>query len=171
MNVLEHASDAFRRVWHSVSSSSATKPTSSRWSGARPITVGPHRVVLVTPKAPITVAPPSRPVWDDRGWTVRAHRDGRVYEGRYHALVNGAMRTPELRGFAGFISEPSYPGAMTVYIADPPGELRAHPKGPCFQLTQPPWFRLHWVRPAGTVDDAILYVERILAEALQARPH
>lgn len=151
------ARDALRRAWNGVW-------VDERKSG--PMTVGPQSVVLVAPRRPLMVSPPPRPVWDDRGWTARVHGQGRIYEGQYRVLVNTTGKQ-EPRRFTGRIFEPPSSEVMVAYIADPPAELRRHPKGACFQLVQTPWFRLHWVRPAATVDDAILYIEGILAEALQ----
>jgi hypothetical protein len=107
------------------------------------------------------VRPVARGVWDEKGW-VRERRNGAlVYQGTFH--VTG-RRSRLQRRFAGQISLAD--GKVAVYIADPPSEIKNHPKGPCFTRLSGNWFQLHWHRPARNVDEAILYVEKVLAEAL-----
>lgn len=107
------------------------------------------------------VAPPSRAAWDEHGWQALQSEDGTVYRGDYAV----AARDGAIRRFPGRIVQRR--GAVTAYIADPPAAIKHHPKGPCFQLTQPPWFKVHWQRPATNVDDALLYVQKLLHEVLK----
>ncbi len=75
-------------------------------------------------------------------------------------------RSREQLRFEGRILEAAH--RVTPYIANPPVEIKRHPKGPCFRVSQAPWFQIHWRRAAANVDDALLYVERILDEAINA---
>jgi hypothetical protein len=129
--------------------------------------VGPGRVdnqgrfgiPTIGPEPDLVIEPAPRAVWDDLGWERRLHGDQTVYEGHY------AVKAPGGRiWFPGRIVERR--GKVSAYIADPPPAIKRHPKGPCFQLTEPPWFKVHWHRPAKDPDDAILYVQRILHEVL-----
>ncbi len=124
-------------------------------AGAIPQVIGPNR--------PLTIGPLPRDAWEEQGW-VRHRDDGDwVYRGYYRVRD----RRGRLRRFPGRVIVG--PDGVRPYIADPPAELRAHPKGPCFMLVHAPWFQVHWHRPAGNADEAILYIEKILAEALNGR--
>ena len=57
---------------------------------------------------------------------------------------------------------------LSVPIADPPAEVKKHRHGACLQLVEAPWFLLHWNRPPHTLDDGLLYMERMLDESLNA---
>lgn len=120
-----------------------------------PLVIGPDR--------PVTIGPTPRGVWEEQGWT-RYRNDGTwVYEGYYRVRDRHGRQ----RRFPGRVIV--RPGEVRPYIADPPAELRTHPKGPCFMLAHTPWFQVHWHRPAGNADEAILYIEKVLAEALNRR--
>jgi hypothetical protein len=131
----------------------------------QPILVGPAQAAPRKPGlkrgAAIQVGPQARGAWDEKGW-VRESQDGKqVYRGAY--LVTG-RRSHRQHRFAGqIVSDQNH---MVVYIADPPPQIKNHPKGPCFARKNGPWFQLHWHRPARNVDEAILYVEQLLSEAL-----
>ena len=114
---------------------------------------------VVGPALAVSVEPPRRGAWAERGWIVRDENRKRVYEGDYHT---GALR------FRGRI-EAGEKGKITAYIHNPPAEIKKHRVGPCFQQCGigTAWFVLHWRRPARNVDEAILYVERVLAEAVR----
>ncbi|MGC8959360.1 MAG: hypothetical protein ACP5OO_06180 [Chloroflexia bacterium] len=119
--------------------------------------------LVIEPSRPLAIGPRPRDAWEEQGWT-RRRKDGTwVYEGYYRVWD----RYGRQRRFPGQIIMRS--GEVCPYIADPPAELRTHPKGPCFMLTQAPWFRVHWHRPARNADEAILYIEQVLAEALNGR--
>ena len=150
-------------IWSHIEGT-APRPASSRRTRTPSLVIGRDTVLVIGPQNCVTVTPPPRPIWDDRGWTVRPHARGNVYTGEYRVRT-ATMAQP--RRFAGCIVQPPWPGTIIAYVADPPPELRRHQKGACFQLTQPPWFLVHWQQPATTVDDALLYVERVLAEALE----
>jgi hypothetical protein len=115
----------------------------------------------IGPRA-LRIAPPPRQAWDEKLW--RRIREGRAT----HYL--GAYRVRDRRGawrlFDGRVIEDT--SGIKAYVADPPVELRGHHKGPCFQLVTVPWFRVHWRRAPASVDDALLYVENILRECLNA---
>jgi hypothetical protein len=126
-----------------------------------PAPARPERIVIAPGTGTTTITPPARAAWDEQGWVMR-EQDGKViYEGNYR-----------VRSGAGQLF--TFPGRIVVrrnnvaaYVADPPPGIKRHPKGPCFQLTKSPWFRVHWHRAATNVDDALLYVQRILAEVIQ----
>jgi hypothetical protein len=127
----------------------------------RPLTVVGPRPVVIAPATPTTIAPPPRFAWDEKRW--RQIRDGNAvqYLGPYKVWDR---KRQSWRSFDGRIIEE--PGGIKAYVADPPGEIKSHAKGPCFQLTAAPWFRVHWHRAPENVDGALLYVERLLDECL-----
>lgn len=128
-----------------------------------PVQIGPSEapVVVVGPASVLIVEPPPRGAWDERGWTVRRSNSQATYEGYYHVLDR---RTSRLQRYAGRVVARN--GRVVPYIADPPHQIKRHPKGPCFKPWNLPWFCVEWRRPATNVDDAILYVEKVLDEAL-----
>lgn len=115
-------------------------------------------VISVRPQMATTVIPPERGAWDDRGWIRKTIRGRETYEGYY--LVGK-------RRFHGRIEASNRGRNITAYILNPPREVKNHPHGACFQLVGDGWFHLHWSNPARNVDDAILYMERILDESLK----
>lgn len=123
------------------------------------ITIQPQAVNVVTVKSAqeITVMPPQRGAWDERGWTRTSNGGREIFEGYY---MVGARR------FRGRIETRNRGRKVEVYIYNPPREIKRHPHGACFQLIKDGWFYLHWSRPAQNVDDAILYMERVLDESL-----
>jgi hypothetical protein len=141
--------------------------------GARPtpIRVEPRTAptVVVAPRTPLTVRPaevtvveaPPRGAWDDRGWVMSKRNGHPVYQGHYQII---RRRTGRQEKFAGRVE--AGPGRATAFIENPPPEVRTHPKAPCFRHISGGWFKLDWYRPASNVDDAILYMERILDQAV-----
>lgn len=131
-------------------------------AGSSPV-IGPSSApaLTVVPASPLSIEPPQRGAWDDRGWTQSSDNGWLVYDGRYHIPDR---RRNEQRWFRGRVVVTN--SRAEAYIADPPVEIKKHPKGPCFQLVEAPWFRVNWHHPAPTVDDAILYVEKVLDEAI-----
>lgn len=119
----------------------------------------PRVVIAPTPRTRIDRV--QRPVWEEKGWTSSRKDGSTVYEGFFEAVQRRESRP---RRFAGLIRHDS--DGFAAYIADPPPEIRKHPKGPCFALTQPPWFLMHWRRSPRDVDSAILYIETVLDESL-----
>lgn len=126
------------------------------------IALGP-RPTVIGPAPPITVAPSPRFAWDEKHW--RRIQDGQAthYVGQYRV----GQPAGGWREFGGRLVEG--PSGIKAYVADPPPEIRSHPKGPCFQLVRAPWFQVHWRRTPATVDEALLYVERLLTECLNGR--
>lgn len=121
--------------------------------------VRPSRLTIGRVARPV-IGRSSERLWQSRGWT-RADKQGAVwYEGHLRALDKLGRQ----RLFRGCCVESQ--GHISLYIADPPEEVRRHPKGPCFQLANTPWFRLHWTRPPEHVDHALAYAEKILCESL-----
>lgn len=113
-------------------------------------------VIKVEPSRALTVAPPERGAWDERGWTWNASGGRETYEGFYQVGNRKFRGRIETRGGR----------KVAAYIYDPPPEVKRHRHGACFQLVKDGWFHLHWSRPARNVDDAILYMERVLDESL-----
>jgi len=132
------------------------------------IVIKPASVVVVQPKAveiitvqpsiTVTVTPPERGAWDERGWIKHSNGRHEIYEGYYAVGTQRFRGRIEVRGHRG--------RNVTAYIDNPPPEIKYHPHGACFQLVRDDWFILHWARPARNVDDAILYMERVLDESL-----
>lgn len=122
--------------------------------------IGPRPKIIGPAIAPI-IAPPPRYVWDERRW--RRIEDGTSvqYLGEYLISAHGRSAS---RSFRGRIVEE--PDGIKAYVADPPAAIRQHPKGPCFQLVKAPWFRVHWHKSPPSVDEALLYVERLLDECV-----
>lgn len=141
---------------------------------SNPIVVKPSDSVVIAPEkresikvAPaviMTIKPPKRGAWDERGWTRRNEGGTETFEGFFQ--VNHKRRGQLLR-FRGRIQVSGWNGKnISAYILNPPPEVKSHRHGPCFQLLRDGWFNLHWSRPARNVDDAILYMERVLDESL-----
>lgn len=114
-------------------------------------------VITVQPSQTLTVTPPERGAWDERGWTQTSDGGHVTYQGYFSVGT---------RQFRGRIEARNRGRDITVYIYNPPREIKHHPHGACFQLVGDDWFILHWARPARNVDDAILYLERVLDESL-----
>lgn len=114
----------------------------------------------VAPASTVAVKPPRRGAWDERGWTRSLNGRNEIYVGFF------AVGTER---FQGRIEIRQRSNRVSMYIRNPPREIKQHRHGPCFQLVKDGWFHLHWSRPARNVDDAILYMERILDESLRNR--
>jgi hypothetical protein len=130
-------------------------------AAAEVLIIGPAAPILIGPSENLTIGPAQRAVWDERGWTVQADLDRTTYQGQYQ-IFDHQQRIP--RRFSGWVKETTWD--VVAYIADPPPELRHHPKSVCFTPDQLPWFRVNWYIPATNVDEAILYVEKVLDEAI-----
>ncbi|MGI8467006.1 MAG: hypothetical protein ACR2N3_00970 [Pyrinomonadaceae bacterium] len=115
-------------------------------------------VIAVQPARAVTVAPPVRGAWDERGWSRNLNGERETYEGYF------AVGTHKFRGC---IETRNRGRDITAYIYNPPREVKYHPHRACFQLVGDNWFHLHWSRPARNVDDAILYMERVLDESFK----
>ncbi|REJ76319.1 MAG: hypothetical protein DWQ47_11970 [Acidobacteria bacterium] len=139
---------------------SSGEPVRIKPTEAIVVSAAPATSTRIAVAKPVTVKPPRRGAWDERGWTKQADGRNEVYEGFF---VAGGNR------FQGRIETARRSRQISVYIRNPPPEIKRHRKGPCFQLLKNGWFRLHWTRPARNVDDAILYMERILDESLRNR--
>lgn len=154
-----------RRILHGLIPEQNSRPVVI--GGAHEIlVVGPSRwdSIVIGPAEYLRVSPPPRAAWEEKGWTRLGRAANLTYTGAYRVTdhLSGLRRQ-----FAGRVEmvrrEP------VAFICRPPVEIREHPKGPCFNLVERDWFRLHWHRPAKNVDDAILYVERILDEIINRR--
>lgn len=124
------------------------------------IVVQPQRVEVtkIRPAPAVKVKPPDRGAWDERGWKRNGNSRRDTYAGYYFV---GNRKFPGRIEVHGLRSH-----TVTAYIYDPPREVKSHPHGACFQLVGDNWFHLHWSHPARNVDDAILYMERVLDESL-----
>jgi hypothetical protein len=141
--------------------------TTIRPNQRQTVVIKPASVILIQPKAVdvitvrppelVTVTPPQRGAWDERGWTRTVGGRREIYEGFF---------TVGTRQFRGRIETRNRGRNVEAYIYDPPREIKRHRHGACFQLVSDNWFYLHWSRPARNVDDAILYMERVLDESL-----
>lgn len=119
------------------------------------------RLQVIGPAPDVTVQAPPRYAWDEKGWEQFSQGHDVHYSGRYRVYD---YRQGKWRAFDGRLVQSG--ARITAYCADPPVEIKGHPKGPCFMLTQSPWFRIHWRRQPGSVDEALIYVERLLDECL-----
>ena len=115
---------------------------------------------VIGPSPDVLVMAPPRFAWDEKRWQRRIHENHTEYTGRYRVYQRRAGRWLE---FDGSIIEQSR--TIAAYIASPPVEMKAHRHGACLQLSNSPWFRLHWTRPPANVDEALLYMERMLHES------
>lgn len=117
--------------------------------------------MVIGPASAVTIEAPARQAWDEKRWR-------RIVEGDDVRVV-GAYRVFDRRQgiWREFDGEVRQQGRrITTYIANPPIELKTHRHGSCLMLVEPPWFLLHWERRPSTIDDALLYMERLLDEAI-----
>ncbi len=130
-------------------------------SADRDTEVAGPRPRVIGPSPDRVLGPPPRFAWDEKRW--RRVQDGQAahYLGEYRVSQPGRNRC---QAFKGRIVEDA--GGIKAYVADLPPSMKHHSKGPCFQLVQAPWFRVHWHRAPQTIDDTLLYVERLLDECL-----
>lgn len=104
----------------------------------------------------------ARAAWDERNWLERHSGAQTIYEGDY--VVRDAAGA--VHRFPGRVEVTG--SAVNAYVANPPTGLRRHAKASCFQIVDGgPWYRCNWYIPARNQDDAILYVERVLSEAVR----
>lgn len=133
----------------------------SRLLGAAPVTVAPAHPTVIRARPQVVVEAPARFAWDEKRWHKRPTPDGLELSGVFRAFDRLRQQR---RAFSGRLVQRG--PRVTLYIADPPPEIRAHPHGACLQLVEAPWFLLHWQRAPETLDHAILYMERMLDETL-----
>lgn len=129
--------------------------------GRSAMVIGPAAKITIAPSIAEIVQPPARGAWDENGWACQSSGRERIYQGYYRANDRHQHQT---RKFHGRIIVSGH--EVIPFIADPPNQIKRHPKGPCFSFETSPWFRVHWHHPARNVDDAILYIEKILEEAI-----
>lgn len=126
----------------------------------RPIVVGPPRPQVIGPAPSTRVVAPARFAWDERRWIIHRRANCIEYRGKYRVYHICAR---VWREFDGAVIHQGQ--IISAYIANPPVEMRRHRHGICLQLTTNPWFRIHWARPPKSVDDALLFMERMLHES------
>lgn len=129
-------------------------------TGGRVVATRPGAVVVV-PSRSQRVGAAQRALWDAKGWTPTVSGGWNAYEGLYQ-VRDRAAGVP--RRFRGRVVVAMF--SLKTYIDDPPASIRRHSKGPCFALVGDSWFRVHWQRAPRDVDEAILYVEQVLDEAI-----
>jgi hypothetical protein len=144
-----------------VRPSRETIPTLGPIQAHPAVVVTPSRTIRIEPAVGQIVQPPPRGVWDENGWSHQASGRDHIYQGTYRVYD---PRRHQFSQYHGRIVERG--NEIIPYIADPPYQIKHHPKGPCFVLESTPWFRVHWHHPARNVDDAILYIQKVLEEAL-----
>lgn len=132
-------------------------PVRIKASQARVIKPQTVAAVKITQSKTAHVKPPQRGAWDERGWTKTTSGNKETYEGFYRA---------QERKYQGRIEISSWAKRIRMYIYDPPPQIKKHEHGACFLLVKNGWFVLHWSKAARNVDDAILYMEKILDESL-----
>jgi hypothetical protein len=128
------------------------------------IVIGPSTTIIVRPSIPVLIQPPPRGAWQEKGWIMEHHAGSETYRGQY-VTIDRALR--QHQQFAGRLE--TLHREIRAFIADPPSGIRTHPKGPCFSLIGEGWYQIHWHRAPKNVDDAILYIERILDEVVNRR--
>ena len=134
----------------------------TRSVGANRVVIKPQPAVIVGPGSSVTrVIPPARQAWDEKRWH-RFERGGQTELIGAYRLFDRHRNT--WRIFDGRIVQQGR--IVATYIADPPVEVKRHRHAPCLQLVKAPWFRLHWNREPKTLDQALLYMERLLDEAI-----
>jgi hypothetical protein len=122
------------------------------------------RGTVIGPSPDVTVEAPPRFAWDEKRWRPVHEGNSTNLAGRFEVFDH---RRETWRRFDGRLVQERY--GIATYIADPPPELRRHRHGPCLQLVEVPWFRLHWRHAPSTLDDGLLYMERLLDEAINGR--
>jgi hypothetical protein len=115
-----------------------------------------HQVRRAVVASPNLVKHTTRSIRQQRGWTAYAngwHGPYATQYGTWHGEI-------EHRG-----------GILRPFIRHPPAQLRSHPKWACFhEDRRAGWWRIHLhTQPAdGSIDSVILYVERLITEALNS---
>ena len=130
---------------------------------SEPLVIGPSEIIQIGPSALIIVEPQEilieaveRGAWEEKNWV----RNGDQWTGEFAIRARGRA----WRRFNGRIAMER--GVAQPYIESPPKEIKKHPRGGCFHLLQGNWFIVNWHVPARDVDNAILYIEKVLDECL-----
>ena len=121
------------------------------------IQIRPREVIVVSPQVVVVIEPPPRAVWDEKGW----ERRGDEWSGFYDVTDRSTGERRQFEGLVVMEGDEAQP-----YIEDPPAELSQHPRSACFQRQSDGWFLVNWSVPARNVDEAIIYVEQVLSEAI-----
>lgn len=148
------------------------------------LVIGPAEVTVISPTPVVEIDPPTVPVevigpipvpvlgrqprgaWDEKGWSRSVERGRTVYVGYYQVTDE---RTGELRRFRGQVVEDHRAKRAVPWIEAPPPEIDRHPKRPCFRHVHEGWYEVNWYRPAKHADEAILYLEAVLDQAINGR--
>jgi len=97
-----------------------------------------------------------RPHWVEQGWI----QNGNEYRGYYRTRFGS---------YEGAIVH-RYEGRFDFFIYYPPDCLWEHSHNQCFVHLGGDTYRVHFSREGRTIDDGILAIEKILAEALSFVP-
>ncbi|MBI4287612.1 MAG: hypothetical protein HY671_04175 [Chloroflexi bacterium] len=125
------------------------------------ITIGPS---IIQPTH-MQIEPASLPIWQEKGWDRVQLDGGWLYRGRYYIHDRAQQKW---RWWPGLIRV--HNRTVESLIENPPPEVRLHPKGPCFMLFRDDWFRVNWCKHPRNAEEAILYIERVLSESVNAIP-
>ncbi|MBI4306474.1 MAG: hypothetical protein HY678_09180 [Chloroflexi bacterium] len=99
--------------------------------------------------------------WVERGWKRQQINGRTVYRGPYMVKDPG---TGKYLAFRGEIVEGE--GRLAVTVSGLPAETRNHPKRVCFSPLGNDVYIVGWMSPPRNVDEAIFYVEKVIAESL-----
>jgi len=99
------------------------------------------------------------PLWQKAGWMVNVH-DSNLYIGTFRFFDK---RRQEDLGWEGAIQAGPY--EMKVFIKHPPVALQNHKHWQCFNHQGDGWYLVHFLYDLNGLDDAILNVQRLIAEA------
>jgi hypothetical protein len=99
------------------------------------------------------------PLWQKAGWLVNVH-DPSLYIGTYRFFDKRRQKTFRWEGAIQY-----GPHEIKVYIKDPPVKLQSHEHWQCFNHKGDGWYLVHFLYDLKGLDDAILNVQRLIAEA------
>jgi len=99
------------------------------------------------------------PLWQKAGWMVNVHNPN-LYIGTFRCVDNRQQK--DFR-WEGAIQDDHY--EMKVFIKDPPMVLQNHKHWQCFNHKGDGWYLVHFLNDINGLDDAILNVQRLIAEA------
>jgi len=125
------------------------------------LVIGPTPVEIIRPATHLLISPNPRGVWEEKGWEIERLFGRQIYRGYFQVRDRNTRKNHR---YQGRIENTKL--NFTPFIANPPTGIRTHPKGPCFSRISDEWFQVHWHRPPRNVDDAILYIEKVLDEVV-----
>ncbi|MEA3357806.1 MAG: hypothetical protein U9R17_00095 [Thermodesulfobacteriota bacterium] len=99
------------------------------------------------------------PLWKKLGWKPYNEAQN-YYVGKYGFFDR---KTNRILAWNGAIDKTAY--RIKVYIENPPYELQNHKHWQCFTHCSGGWYGIHFLNKIEGLDDAILNVQRLIAEA------